>query len=59
MQYFSGEMKLSKDILKEIYDETKPQLSSLNQIIVLQGIPSGAKREDDPSLALYTREILI
>ena len=27
MQYFSGEMKLSEDILKEIHSETKPEIS--------------------------------
>jgi hypothetical protein len=27
MQYFSGEMKLSEDILKEIHAETLPEIS--------------------------------
>jgi hypothetical protein len=40
MQYFSSEMRLSEDILKEIHAETKPEVSQLDQIIVIQGIPS-------------------
>ncbi len=40
MQYFSGEMKLSEDILKEIHSETKPEISQLDQIIIIQGVPS-------------------
>ena len=40
MQYFSGEMALSRDILREIHAETQPLDSCLDQIIVLKGIPS-------------------
>ena len=40
MQYFSGEMKLSRDILKEIHSETVIAGSNLDSIIIMSGIPS-------------------
>lgn len=39
MQYFSGEMKLSRDILREIHNETVLTTTYLDSIIILQGIP--------------------
>lgn len=56
MQYFSGEMTLSKDILKEIHDETKFTLSTLDQILVIQGFPTDAK--DEKGEPLYTKELI-
>ncbi|CDW79829.1 hect domain and rcc1-like domain-containing protein [Stylonychia lemnae] len=40
MHYFSSEVKLSVEILKEIYNDTKLNHQQLDQILVLQGIPN-------------------
>ena len=50
MQYFSGEMKLSRDILREIHSETVLTGSNLDSIIIIQGIPQGG--------ALYPESLL-
>jgi hypothetical protein len=52
MQYFSGEMKLSRDILREIHSETVLTTSYLDSIIILQGIPSSNLGEDGQPLYL-------
>ena len=55
MQYFSGEMALSRDILREIHAETQPLDSCLDQIIILKGIPSQKNAEGEPN---YSRELI-
>ena len=45
MHFFSGEMPLSLDILKEIHSETKLTHSQLDKILVIKGIPATCSRD--------------